>query len=254
MFQKKSASYSRGHSNISKDTNVMYNGNEYNVAQLLRDLQDACERETDLRDQLKFAENDIHAARKSLSDLETENEGLMRQLAKFTTNATGAKNKPMMKRSYSEGHAQIELELAEHEAHTLKSKLDKMEKENECMISRISLLEREAKKSGARTEFSDDELRSAVPDTYYKQKIKILEEEIDEWRLKFETMQKTEADQEIARKTGKVVRSRYIDQQQHDSSNNKDIDLKRKLEIVEQEANVLRQRISNLEAENERYF
>lgn len=230
-----------------KDSTFIHNGTEYNVPQLLRDLQDACERETDLRDQLKFAENDIDAARKKLIDLETENEGLMRQVAKFTSNTAGVKGKPQMKRSYSEGHAQVELELAEHEAQTLKTKLEKVEKENECMISRISLLEKEAKKTGGRTEFTDDELRMAVPDTYYKQKIKMLEEEIEEWKLKFETMQKTEADQDTARKSGnKLVRSRLMD------LDGKDVDLQRKLEIVEQEAGVLRQRITHLEVDNER--
>ena len=44
---------------------------------------------------------------------------------------------------FSEGQTQIQLELAEHEASSLKLKMAKVESENELMISRVSLLEKE---------------------------------------------------------------------------------------------------------------
>lgn len=218
-----------------------------NVQQLLRDLKDTLERETDLKEQLKFAEEDIQAARKKLTDLETENDGLVQQLTKLTSGPSHSKGKPPMRRSYSEGHAQIELELAEHEAHVLKSKLDRLEKENEHLLSQNSLLEKEVKKVGGKTSFTTDDYQNAFPDTYYKNKIKMLEEEINDWKLKFETIQKTEADQDTARRFGKLSRSHSAN-----SDPRSELDLQRKLELVEQEAGVLRLRISDLEMENER--
>lgn len=80
-----------------------------------------------------------------------------------------------MLRSYSEGQSQIQLELAEHENQVLKSKLAKIEKEHEELSSRANLLEKQVNRSGGRTTFSERELTAAVPDTYYKQKIKLLE-------------------------------------------------------------------------------
>uniref|UniRef100_A0A915L9W6 Uncharacterized protein n=1 Tax=Romanomermis culicivorax TaxID=13658 RepID=A0A915L9W6_ROMCU len=252
--------------------------------QLLRNLQDALERETDLRDQLKFAEHDIKMARKSVSDLETENECLMRQLSKISSTKSlssamtndssssqqqsqnggddqtkkGGKNagRPTMKRSLSEGHAQIELELAEQEAQVLRAKLEKMERDKENLVSKISLLEKEAGKLGGRTQFSDEELRTMVPDTYYKQKIRMLEEEVEEWKTKLETMQKAEADQDsLDRSKFQKPMSATTTLSSHAGSGTnvlKDADLKFKHDILERDVSVLRQRLVSLELENER--
>ena len=48
-----------------------------------RDLQDALEREADLREQLKFAEEEAQSLRKKLSRVEEENESLVMQLKKM---------------------------------------------------------------------------------------------------------------------------------------------------------------------------
>lgn len=231
--------------------------------QLLRDLQDALERETDLREQLRFAEEDIQAARKKLADLETENEGLMRQLAKFTNQNVGGRGKPPMKRSFSEGHAQIELELAEHEATVLKDRLARMEKDSEKMVSQISLMEKELKKFGGRTDFADDELQNAIPDTYYKQKIKMLEEEVEDLKKKLEDARKPESEQRLAQVSAvgasKTIRTgtgtgRTTSSDSHFTSldSTKNVDIQRQLALVEQEVTVLRQRIADLEMENDR--
>lgn len=74
-----------------------------NANQFVRDLQDALERETDLRDQLKFAEEDMQSTHKRLQDVETENEGLLKQLAKLTT-ATGRGRPPMQRSARCVGH------------------------------------------------------------------------------------------------------------------------------------------------------
>jgi hypothetical protein len=64
-----------------------------------RDLNDAQERETDMRDQLKFTEEDAQSLRKKVSDLETENEGFLKQLSKLTAQPPHGRSKPMI-RSY----------------------------------------------------------------------------------------------------------------------------------------------------------
>lgn len=59
--------------------------------QLMRDLQDSIEREADIREQLKFAEEEAESLRKKVLRIEDENESLnaslMVQLKKMTTKA-----------------------------------------------------------------------------------------------------------------------------------------------------------------------
>lgn len=55
--------------------------------QLMRDLQDSIEREADIREQLKFAEEEAESLRKKVLRIEDENESLMVQLKKMATKA-----------------------------------------------------------------------------------------------------------------------------------------------------------------------
>ncbi|CAD5229162.1 unnamed protein product [Bursaphelenchus okinawaensis] len=66
------------------------------------DLQILIERESDLRDQLKFAEEDLKRTRNQMQELENENEELMQKLAKLNevTNSRGSlSKKPVITRS-----------------------------------------------------------------------------------------------------------------------------------------------------------
>lgn len=77
---------------------------------------------------------------------------------------------------FSEGQAQIQLELAEHEVQVLRSKLQKAEEETERLLAHRTLLEAQVRKAGGRTTFSEgDYAQAIIPDSYYKQKIKVLE-------------------------------------------------------------------------------
>ncbi|KRY67324.1 Protein SOGA2 [Trichinella pseudospiralis] len=265
-----------------------------NFGQLLRDFQDSLERETDLKEQLKFAEDDLLSVRQKVADLETENEVMMRQLAKLSCedkrNSSGSVgsggSRPPMTRSYSEGHTQIELELAEHEAEVLKTRLRRTERDNDKLIARVALLEKELQKLGAgNREFSEEELFASVPDTYYKQKAKLLEEELEELRSKFENCN-AESDQMYTAEK----RKQELHHQQHsvggDSSsltignnnnnnnNNNNsllhtchstgtstsagggggtsVDVNRQMRLIEEELEVLRDRNNMLEKENDR--
>ncbi|MCP9257799.1 Protein SOGA2 [Dirofilaria immitis] len=90
-----------------------------------KEMQDILEREADLRDQLKFAEEDLRRTQLRLQDVENENEELLRKLTRLKT-----VKRPPMTRSFSEGHAQIQLELAEHEMEHLSTKVERLEKKN----------------------------------------------------------------------------------------------------------------------------
>ncbi|VDN20410.1 unnamed protein product [Gongylonema pulchrum] len=90
-----------------------------------KEMRDVLEREADLRDQLKFAEEDLRRTQLRLQDVENENEELLRKLTRLKT-----VKRPPMTRSFSEGHAQIQLELAEHEMEHLSTKVERLEKKN----------------------------------------------------------------------------------------------------------------------------
>lgn len=61
---------------------------DYDSAQLMRDLCDSVERETDLKEQLKFIEEESRMLRKKLSEMEDENEALRVQLKKLSLKAS----------------------------------------------------------------------------------------------------------------------------------------------------------------------
>lgn len=66
-------------------------GSQEDPVQLLRDLQDSIEREADLREQLKFAEEEAETLRKKSSRVDDENESLLMQVKKMATKARSMK-------------------------------------------------------------------------------------------------------------------------------------------------------------------
>ncbi|VDN94872.1 unnamed protein product [Brugia pahangi] len=106
-----------------------------------KEIHDILEREADLRDQLKFAEEDLRRTQLRLQDVENENEELLRKLSRLKT----VKRPPMI-RSFSEGHAQMQLELAEHEMEHLSTKVERLEKKNIHLSKKIMEMEMDSKK------------------------------------------------------------------------------------------------------------
>ncbi|KAM3729149.1 Microtubule cross-linking factor [Dirofilaria immitis] len=106
-----------------------------------KEMQDILEREADLRDQLKFAEEDLRRTQLRLQDVENENEELLRKLTRLKT-----VKRPPMTRSFSEGHAQIQLELAEHEMEHLSTKVERLEKKNIHLSKKLMEMELDSKK------------------------------------------------------------------------------------------------------------
>ncbi|ALC38643.1 CG18304 [Drosophila busckii] len=122
-------------------------GSQEDPQHLQRELQDSIERETDLKDQLKFAEEEAEHMRKKVTRFEDENESLMMQLKKMATRSRTRKLSPAphAHRLAPEVHAdrdegisdeddpaelRILLELNEQEASILRLKVEDLEKEN----------------------------------------------------------------------------------------------------------------------------
>ena len=70
-------------------TPVRQGSQEVDVAQVMRDLSDSLERENDLKEQLRFSEEETKVMRKKLSDADDENESLTMQLHKLSTAKSG---------------------------------------------------------------------------------------------------------------------------------------------------------------------
>lgn len=66
-------------------SSLIRTGSQEDPQQLMRDLQDSIEREADIREQLKFAEEEAENLRKKVTRSEDENESLMIQLRKMTS-------------------------------------------------------------------------------------------------------------------------------------------------------------------------
>ena len=99
---------------------------EVDVAQLMRDLSDSLERENDLKEQLRFSEEETKVMRKKLSDIEDENESLTMQVHKLSTAKSG-RFAPLTRKTGSdsgesadaanerERELRLQMELAEQE-------------------------------------------------------------------------------------------------------------------------------------------
>jgi len=74
---------------IQVTTPVRQGSQEVDMAQLMRDLSDSLERENDLKEQLRFSEEETKVMRKKLSDVEDENESLTMQVHKLSTAKSG---------------------------------------------------------------------------------------------------------------------------------------------------------------------
>uniref|UniRef100_A0A915PR63 Kinesin motor domain-containing protein n=1 Tax=Setaria digitata TaxID=48799 RepID=A0A915PR63_9BILA len=124
------------------------------VSDTSKEIQDILEREADLRDQLKFAEEDLRRTQLRLQDVENENEELLRKLARLKT-----VKRPPMTRSFSEGHAQMQLELAEHEMEHLSTKVERLEKKNIHLSKKIMEMELDSKKISENGEIANERVK-----------------------------------------------------------------------------------------------
>ncbi|VVC39947.1 Hypothetical protein CINCED_3A017314 [Cinara cedri] len=110
--------------------------------QLQRDLQDSIEREADMREQLRFTEEEAKILRNKVSRLEEDNESMVLQLKKM---ATKTSYRPTNITERDEGISDVEdatelkllLELSEQEITVLKRKVEEFEKEKDQLKAKV---------------------------------------------------------------------------------------------------------------------
>ncbi|XP_017111398.1 myosin-2 heavy chain isoform X2 [Drosophila elegans] len=173
-------------------------GSQEDPQHLQRELQDSIERETDLKDQLKFAEEEAEHMRKKVTRFEDENESLMMQLKKMATRSRSRKLSPTPHphRLAPEVHAdrdegisdeddpaelRILLELNEQEASILRLKVEDLEKEN--AESKKYVRELQAKLRQDSSNGSKSSLLSfGTSSSAAEKKVKVLNEELAQLR------------------------------------------------------------------------
>ncbi|KRF81763.1 myosin heavy chain, cardiac muscle isoform isoform X3 [Drosophila virilis] len=173
-------------------------GSQEDPQHLQRELQDSIERETDLKDQLKFAEEEAEHLRKKVTRFEDENESLMMQLKKMATRSRTRKLSPAPHphRLAPEVHAdrdegisdeddpaelRILLELNEQEASILRLKVEDLEKEN--AESKKYVRELQAKLRQDNSNGSKDSLLSyGSSSSAAEKKLKTLNDELTQLR------------------------------------------------------------------------
>ncbi|XP_050076426.1 uncharacterized protein LOC126563761 isoform X2 [Anopheles maculipalpis] len=258
-------------------------GSQEDPAQLLRDLQDSLEREADLREQLKYAEEEAENLRRKSSRVEDENDSLVMQLKKMATKAktkssifTKARKLSPAPTSRSstdttpiekdEGisdeedpaELRLQLELNEQEMAVLRRKMEEFEHENKHAREQIKDLQEnlasKTKELGRKLPSSLGS-KTGVKDPLEEKKITVMEEEISELRKKLiekdREFERLQAEMALAKSKGgkSLSKSKSLEALTEQQA----LDLKRQLQVIEQEATVLRAKTQSLEQDNEKY-
>ncbi|XP_063899630.1 golgin subfamily A member 4 isoform X2 [Helicoverpa armigera] len=242
-------------------------GSQEDPAQLLRDLQDSLEREADLREQLRNAEDEANNLRKTASRVEDDNESLLLQLKKMATKARSRKlsptppsNKLNIDVNEKDGKTDEEdaaelrllLELNEQEASVLRRKVEETEQEKDSLKKQVKeLTDKIASQSKTNSTVTLRRTTNSKANNLAEEKVKVLEDEIAELRKKLiekeRDCERLHAELSLSKKPkASLIKSKSLDGDQQN------VDLKRQLQVIEQEANVLRSKTQSLEADNEK--
>ncbi|CAK1601878.1 unnamed protein product [Parnassius mnemosyne] len=249
-------------------------GSQEDPAQLLRDLQDSLEREADLREQLRNAEEEANNLRKTASRVEDDNESLLLQLKKMATKARSRKLSPTPPNnrlaieapnekdegiSDEEDPAELRLllELNEQESAVLRRKVEKLEQDRDSLTKQVKELTDKISNINTKqntTSSTGFRRNTGKTNNLAEEKVKVLEDEIAELRKKLiekeRDCERLHAELSLAQKKPKasLIKSKSLDA----ASELQNVDLKRQLQVIEQEANVLRAKTQSLEADNEK--
>ena len=232
--------------------------------QLLKDLQDSIERETDLKEQLNMAEDESNEVRKKVSRLEDENESLASQVKKMATKNKPSRRSPSPynRNSYvdkdegisedgeelSPAELKVQLEVAEGETGLLRKKVENLLTENLKITKEVKDLNTKLTDEKKKKPAASYSSYSTKKDTGSAQEAKIdeLQTEINSFRVKL-----IEKDRELERMDAQVKASKSSSNKGMIRSNSQDEDLLKKMNVVEKEAEVLRKKTAELELENE---
>ncbi|XP_022670862.1 myosin-9-like isoform X2 [Varroa destructor] len=222
-------------------------GDEYE--RLSRDLLDSMEREADLKEQLRYAEEESQSSRKKLAQLEQENEVLIMQVHKMTKGGASTGD------AITPEEMKIQMEIQEKEILVYKRRAEDLDHKNEALQKEVRALEIKLINTST-TKLDLSKLPPGSDKSPIGQKVKLLEMEAKELRAKViekeREVERLNAELQVQkRKVSKqlMVRSRSLD---GDLQVAPQVDLKRKLQVVEEEAAILKRKISDLEEETER--
>ncbi|KFB39173.1 hypothetical protein ZHAS_00006510 [Anopheles sinensis] len=257
-------------------------GSQEDPAQLLRDLQDSLEREADLREQLKYAEEEAENLRRKSSRVEDENDSLVMQLKKMATKAKtksifsktrklspapSSRSNPDAPIEKDEGisdeedpaELRIQLELNDREMCVLRRKVEELEHDNKHSREQIKELQEnlatKTKELARRMPSTSVAGRTGAKDPLEEKKITVMEDEISELRKKLiekdREFERVQAEMALAKSKGgkSLSKSKSLD----GLTDQQVLDLKRQLQVIEQEATVLRAKTQSLEQENEKH-
>ncbi|CAH0592348.1 unnamed protein product [Chrysodeixis includens] len=145
------------------------------------------------------------------------------------------------------------LELNEQEAAVLRRKAEEVEQEKETLKKQVKeLTDKIASQPKTNSTVTLRRTTNAKSNNLAEEKVKVLEDEIDEVRKKLiekeRDCERLHAELSLAQKKPKasLIKSKSLDGDQQN------VDLKRQLQVIEQEANVLRTKTQSLEADNEK--
>ncbi|XP_046966451.1 centromere-associated protein E [Vanessa cardui] len=148
----------------------------------------------------------------------------------------------------------ILLELNEQEAAVLRKKVEDLEQDRESLKKQVKELTDKISKTKPNT-ISSVTLRRPTPKSNLaEEKVKVLEDEIAELRKKLigkeRDCERLHAELSLTQKKPKasLIKSKSLD----GPGDQQNVDLKRQLQVIEQEANVLRSKTQSLEADNEK--
>ncbi|KAK3928455.1 Homeobox protein cut-like 1, partial [Frankliniella fusca] len=212
--------------------------------------------------------------RKKVSRVEDDNESLVLQLKKMATKARTRRHSPTPNRltpeppvekdegiSDEEDPAELRLllELNEQEAAVLRRKVEELESEGDKLKRKVKELQDKLTAKNSRkgsvsslASLNENSSSSGVSSLHEK-KIKVLEEETSELRKKLiekeREAERLSAELSVSQKKGKgtLAKTKSLE-----GPTEQAIDLKRQLQVIENEAMVLRQRTQTLEAENDK--
>merc|ERR1711962_121616 len=230
--------------------------------QLLKDLQDSIERENDLKEQLNMAEEEAGESRKKLSRLEDENESLSGQLKRMTTKKPGTRRSPSPYNrnsvtdkdegisedgeELSPGELKVQLEVAEQETGLLRKKVENLLTENLKVTKEVKDITNklaEAKKNTGSSSYGRAGTQNSQSNT--DKKVQQLQDEVNTFRVKL-----IEKDRELERLDAQV-KSNKSNGKTLKRTGSQEEDLQKKLNVIEQEAAVLRRKTTDLVAANE---
>ncbi|XP_035447608.2 centromere-associated protein E isoform X4 [Spodoptera frugiperda] len=146
----------------------------------------------------------------------------------------------------------ILLELNEQETTVLRKKVEEMEQEKDSLKKQVKeLTDKIANQPKNNSTVTLRRATNAKSNNLAEEKVKVLEDEIAELRKKLiekeRDCERLHAELSLSKKPkASLIKSKSLDGDQQN------VDLKRQLQVIEQEANVLRAKTQSLEADNEK--